>query len=59
MTTEHAPSDPRSSNNNIEVLQLHWIFIREAQQRNKGYAYFDAMGFDSMGVTIATFWKRP
>ena len=59
MTTEHAPSDPHISIDNIEVPQVHWILIREAQQRNKGYAYFDADGFDSMGVAIATFWECP
>jgi hypothetical protein len=45
--------------NDRQILQSHWSLIREAQRRNKGYAHFDASGFDSMGVAIATFQVQP
>lgn len=39
-----------------EAVRYHWVLIREAQRRNKGYILF-VDGFDYAGVTIAT-WRH-
>lgn len=36
-------------------LRDHWVLIFEAQRRNKGYAWFDASGWNAMGVAIEVF----